>query len=110
MSYYQRHFFFCINQRDNKRCCGEKAIDYCLYAKQKLKEAGLHRAGMYRVSHSGCLGRCEQGPLLVIYPEGIWYSYQTHRDIDEIIEQHVLKGKIVKRLQLPELVLENKSE
>lgn len=71
------------------------------YAKQKLKKLGLNGAGQHRINTSGCLGRCEEGPLLVIYPEGVWYSYKTYNDIDEIIEKHLLNGEIVSRLQLP---------
>lgn len=102
--YYQRHVFFCTNLKTSgKQCCAtgdaEKLRDY---AKQKLKKLGLHGAGLHRVNTSGCLGRCELGPVLVIYPEGAWYSYKTYNDIDEIIEKHLLKGEIVDRLRLTE--------
>lgn len=102
--YYQRHVFFCTNLRTSgKQCCAagdaEKLRDY---AKQKLKKLGIHGTGLNRVNTSGCLGRCEDGPVLVIYPEGVWYSYKTYNDIDEIIENHLLKGEIVDRLRLTE--------
>lgn len=71
------------------------------YAKQQLKKLGLHGTGHNRINTSGCLGRCEEGPLLVIYPEGVWYSYKTYNDIDEIIEKHLQNGQIVSRLLLP---------
>lgn len=71
------------------------------YAKQKLKKLGLHGTGQHRINTSGCLGRCEEGPVLVIYPEGVWYSYKTYNDIDEIIEKHLINGQIVDRLLLP---------
>lgn len=54
-----------------------------------------------RISHSGCLGRCSLGALLVIYPESTWYHYDAKYDIDEIIEQHLIKKQIVHRLLLP---------
>lgn len=102
--FYQRHVFFCTNLRaSGKKCCAiadaEKLRDY---AKQQLKKLGLHGEGQYRINSSGCLGRCEEGPVLVVYPEGVWYSYKTHQDIDEIIEKHVLKGEIVSHLRLPD--------
>lgn len=103
MAYYQKHIFFCTNLREpSKRCCGaNQTVELRDYAKQKLKKMGLHGVGEYRVNNAGCLGRCEDGPVLVIYPEEVWYSYKTHNDIDEIIEQHLLKGQIVSRLLLP---------
>ncbi len=53
-----------------------------------------------RVNNSGCLERCELGPTMVIYPEGVWYRYTQKKDIDEIIQTHILEGKLVKRLFL----------
>jgi (2Fe-2S) ferredoxin len=53
-----------------------------------------------RINASGCLDRCELGPTMVIYPEGVWYGYRTKEDVDEILETHVLKGGRVKRLML----------
>ncbi len=102
MAYFQRHLFFCTNLRKNgKRCCAAgNAEDLRDYAKQKLKKLGLHGPGQFRVNTAGCLDRCEEGPVLVIYPEGAWYRYSTDKDIDEIIEQHVLNGQKVTRLLL----------
>lgn len=72
------------------------------YAKSQMKKRGLHGPGLFRINSSGCLDRCEEGPVLVIYPEGVWYSYKTYNDIDEIIEKHLLKGEIVSHLRLSE--------
>ena len=100
--YYQRHVFFCVNQRDGeRRCCADYAAEDCrTYAKSRLKALERHGQGMLRINQSGCLGRCEQGPVLVVYPEGVWYSYVDPEDVDEIIEQHLVGGKVVKRLQI----------
>lgn len=89
MSVYSKHIFFCTNQKEHgKKCCNEVgAVDLCAYAKQKLIDLGLHGLGKIRVSQSGCLGRCSLGPNLVIYPEGVWYNYQTKEDIDQIIDK-----------------------
>lgn len=54
--------------------------------------------GGVRVNTAGCLDRCALGPVLVIYPEAIWYSYVDREDIDEVIEQHLIQGKVVDRL------------
>ncbi len=100
--HYQRHVFFCVNQRDDgKRCCADYDSAECRdYAKKRMKAAGFHGKGKVRVNQSGCLDRCEEGPVMVVYPEAVWYSYVDHEDIDEIIDQHLLQGKIVERLRI----------
>lgn len=103
MSYYKKHVFICTNKRDNGRqCCADNnAIELCHYAKAKIKALQQQGKGKIRINNAGCLDRCSEGPTLVIYPDNIWYHYQTQADIDEIIEQHVLQGNIVERLLLP---------
>jgi (2Fe-2S) ferredoxin len=98
--YYQKHIFFCTNQRDNgKACCQDHhASELREYAQQKLKDLGLAGVGQFRANKAGCLDRCELGPVLVIYPEGVWYTYETKDDIDEIIKEHLINGHIVQRL------------
>lgn len=105
MSFYQHHLFFCTNQRQNgKQCCAESgAVALREYAKKRLKQLGVHGQGHHRVNTAGCLGRCKVGPVLVVYPEGVWYHYQTQADIDEIIESHILEGRLVERLALNKL-------
>jgi (2Fe-2S) ferredoxin len=103
MPYYQHHIFLCTNQRENnKDCCAKRGAKSLLdYLKTKIKRLTDNQQQKIRVSHSGCLGRCSLGPLLVIYPESTWYHYETQQDIDEIIEQHLVKQQIVHRLLLP---------
>jgi len=102
MSYFQHHVFFCTNQRDDGRKCCEQAGASRLraYAKAKIKSLAKSGKGQIRINTSGCLDRCGLGPVIVVYPEETWYSYQNEVDIDEIIEQHLLNGKIVQRLIL----------
>ncbi len=102
-SYYQRHVFFCLNQRDNgEACCAnrgsEAALEHC---KGRVKREGLAGPGQVRVNRAGCMDRCAGGPVMVVYPEAIWYSYVDRDDIDEIIDQHLKQGKVVERLLLP---------
>ncbi|WP_342220169.1 (2Fe-2S) ferredoxin domain-containing protein [Rickettsiella endosymbiont of Miltochrista miniata] len=103
MSYYQQHIFLCTNLRENnKDCCAKRGANPLFdYLKTKIKLLMENQQQRIRVSHSGCLGRCSLGPLLVIYPEDTWYHYETQHDIDEIIEQHLIKKQIVHRLLLP---------
>jgi (2Fe-2S) ferredoxin len=103
MSYYRRHLFFCTNDRaDGSACCARfNAQAMRDYAKQRTKELGVAgREGCVRVNSAGCLNRCAEGPVLVVYPEAVWYSYVDQTDIDEIIERHVLKGEVVERLKI----------
>ncbi len=105
MSYYRHHVFFCVNQREpGQACCGNHSSKAMRdYAKERIKLLGLAGPGKVRVNTAGCLDRCEQGPVIVIYPEGVWYTYVDKEDVDEIIEQHLRHGRVVKRLQIPTL-------
>lgn len=102
MSFYKHHVFFCVNQREEgETCCAncgaQKLRDY---AKQRLKDLNLHGKGMMRINTAGCLDRCEEGPVLVVYPDETWYTYIDEEDIDEIIEEHLLNGRVVERLKI----------
>lgn len=99
--YYRAHVFCCNNQRPEghpRGCCkakgGEKLRDYM---KARAKELGLTDV---RINTSGCLDRCECGPTMVIYPEGVWYSVASRADIDEILEVHLRGGGRVERMML----------
>ncbi|MDF1677884.1 MAG: (2Fe-2S) ferredoxin domain-containing protein [Legionellaceae bacterium] len=94
--HYERHIFMCINQKaPGKTCCANTGgLPYVTYLQNVLKAQDLSGPGKVRVSQSGCLGRCKLGPCLVIYPEGIWYTYSSTDDLDEIIQTHVLEGKL----------------
>lgn len=103
MSYYKHHIFICLNQRSNgETCCAQydaqAAFDHC---KQRVKAEGLAGPGGVRVNKAGCLDRCAGGPVAVVYPEGTWYSFVDHSDIDEIVESHLKNGQVVQRLLLP---------
>ncbi len=103
-SFYRYHVFFCRNQRQNgEACCEDHAAETMwAYAKQRIKDLGLAGPGGIRINKSGCMGRCEEGPVLVVYPQGVWYSYIDEADIDEIIERHLRQGQVVERLRLPD--------
>ena len=103
MSYYQRHVFFCLNQRDNgEACCADHqaqaAFDHC---KARVKSEKLSGPGQVRVNRAGCLDRCAGGPVLVVYPDATWYTYVDKHDIDEIVDSHLKRGEVVERLLLP---------
>ena len=102
MSYYQHHVFFCTNQRrDGEQCCNQQGAEGVRdYAKQRIKQLGLNGEGRTRINIAGCLDRCSEGPVLVVYPEGIWYTYVDNSDIDEIISEHLQNGRVVERLKI----------
>lgn len=102
-SYYGRHIFFCLNDRTNGEdsCAHHNAqagFDRC---KALVKQAGLSGPGQVRVNKAGCLDRCAAGPVAVVYPEAVWYSFVDESDIDEIVESHLKNGKVVERLVTP---------
>ena len=70
------------------------------YAKNRVKELALNGPGKIRVNKAGCLDRCADGPVMVIYPEGIWYTFIDAEDVEEIIQSHLIQGRPVGRLQL----------
>jgi (2Fe-2S) ferredoxin len=101
-AYYRHHIFFCLNQRENgEACCAQhdakQAFDRC---KMLVKQQGLAGPGGVRVNKAGCLDRCAGGPVAVVYPEGVWYSFVDADDIDEIVDSHLKQGQVVERLLL----------
>ncbi len=101
-SFYQKHVFFCMNKRDDGReCCMDKGAQAAQqHAKKRIKQMDMNGEGKIRINQAGCLDRCELGPVMVIYPEATWYTYVDTSDIDEIIDSHLVNGKVVERLKV----------
>lgn len=99
--FYDAHVFVCMNERpeghERGSCARKGSVKLRNYMKEKAKELGLQRV---RINQAGCLDRCELGPTVVIYPDGIWYKIETAQDVDEILTEHLQKGRRVKRLML----------
>ena len=102
MSYYERHIFFCLNQREGENACAQHGaqagFDHC---KSRVKSEKLAGPGGIRVNKAGCLDRCAGGPVAVVYPDAVWYTYVDEQDIDEIVDSHLKNGRVVERLVLP---------
>ena len=100
MAYYRYHVFFCTNQRDDGRACCQDCGAQAMrdYLKQRSKDLGIAGPGGVRINTAGCMDRCEQGPVIVVYPEAVWYTYVDREDLDEILEQHLCNGRVVERL------------
>ena len=103
MAEFQRHVFVCINERvpgHPRGCCSAKdsvAIREALKARCKLEGLGSR----VRINKSGCLDQCEHGPTIVVYPEAVWYGFVKMKDIEEIVQSHLIGGAPVQRLVLP---------
>jgi (2Fe-2S) ferredoxin len=101
--FYRAHLFVCCNKRAEGHprgsCAARGSEKLREHMKARAKELGLKGI---RVNQAGCLERCEFGPAMVIYPEGVWYRPETVADVDEILTVHVRDGGRVTRLMLTE--------
>ena len=102
MSYYERHIFFCLNQRaaGEDSCAPHHAQEGFEHCKARIKAEKLAGPGGIRVNKAGCLDRCAGGPVAVVYPEAVWYTFVDREDIDEIVDSHLKQGRVVERLLL----------
>jgi len=109
MPNFKHHIFVCGNQRPEghpRGCCDPKAQETLRSAfKKEIKSRGLWAGA--RANRAGCLDQCEHGPCVVIYPEGVWYGSVQLGDVSEILVEHVIGGRIVERLRLPEECINN---
>jgi len=97
---FEKHIFICENERIEghpRGCCSDLGKNQIrMLFKEEISKKKL--SGKIRANKAGCLDFCEQGPTVVIYPEGIWYQIQNpEKDVKEIVKSHLIKGKIVKR-------------
>jgi (2Fe-2S) ferredoxin len=115
MPSFVRHVFVCGNERPAghpRGCCKERGGDALRDAlKAELKKAGAAEAlgGPVRINGAGCLDQCEHGPCLVVYPDNIWYGLVKAEDVPEIVREHIVDGRPVERLRLPDACLNTKT-
>lgn len=98
--YFDAHIFVCTNRRPPGHpmgsCAAEGGEAVRDYFKNRIEALGLN--ARIRVNSAGCLGRCDSAPVLVIYPEGVWYTARTEADVDAIIATHLQGGGRVEAL------------
>lgn len=105
--FFRLHVFCCTNERPENHprgsCAAKGSVKLRNYLKVRAKELGL---GDVRINSAGCLDRCEHGPVMVIYPEGVWYTYASIEDIEAILSEHIQHGRPVERLRIQALGIE----
>lgn len=102
MSYFRKHVFICTNQREaGEQCCHSSGGSAAFaYAKDRIGALKQNGPGAVRINKAGCLGRCDNGPVLVVYPEETWYTFVDNEDLDEIIQEDLLNNRVVERLKI----------
>lgn len=109
MAAFDHHLFICGNVREpgHRRGCCDPTGDESLRSafKKELKRAGL--AGRARANHAGCLDQCEFGPVVAIYPAGVWYGPVAIADVPRIVERTLVRGEILPDLLIPDRCLNN---
>ena len=98
----KKHIFVCTSSRPNGQqkgfCHTKSGVDILSNFREEIEERGL--GGEVFISNTGCFGLCEQGPIVVVYPENVWYGSVTPEDVEEIMDEHIEGGNVVKRLEL----------
>jgi (2Fe-2S) ferredoxin len=107
MPLFDYHIFVCTNSRAETHPRGscDPAKGEALLRAFKSKIAARPFPVVIRVNKAGCLNQCEHGPIVVVYPEAIWYGKVTEADIEEIIQSHIVEGRPVERLRLADSCL-----
>ena len=95
MQFYRSHVLVCAGTG----CTSSGSAVLFDEFEQRLKDAGIENE--VKVVKTGCFGLCAEGPIVVVYPEGAMYCRVTKTDVQEIVEEHLVKGRIVKRLLEP---------
>ena len=108
---FERHVFVCHNVRPEgaprPSCTADGKSDLHTELQQLTKAAGL--GGKVRINKSGCLDQCEHGPMMVVYPEAVWYGNVRREDAAEIVREHLLGGRPVERLRVADACLNTKT-
>lgn len=111
MPVFERHVFVCLNARPagapRCSCTSDGTSDLFIRLQQISREAGL--GAKVRINKAGCLDQCEHGPVVVVYPEAVWYGPVQVADAEEIVREHLVAGRPVERLRIADACLNTKS-
>ena len=101
--FFDAHLFVCTNRRPDghaRGSCAAGGSEHLRdYMKARAKELGIVNI---RVNSAGCLDRCELGPCMVIYPDGVWYRIGSTADVDTVLQAHLIEGGRAEELMLPD--------
>jgi (2Fe-2S) ferredoxin len=107
MAKFEHHVFICTNEREESAsrpsCAKGSSEKLKPVFKDAIKEAGLK--GKVRANELGCLDQCEHGPVVVVYPDAVWYGFVHVGDVEEIVHEHLMHGRPVERLRLADTCL-----
>jgi len=113
---FRHHVFVCTNRKpDDDGCCAARGSE-AVWEKFRAELRARNLLGEIHITSCGSLGTCGHGPNMVVYPDGTWYSGVKVEDVAEIIEQHLIKGKVVERLawldtdELKKTIVENRAK
>jgi (2Fe-2S) ferredoxin len=93
MDVFKKHVFVCVS---GKTCPNEGAAAVCDALRKEISSRGLQK--QVRINKSGCFDQCGNGPLIVVYPDTVWYAHVSPEDCKEIVESHLLGDEPVERL------------
>lgn len=95
-----RHIFLCCDQTNPKCCDKQRSLVAWEFLKTRLKELGLSEQGGVARTKANCLRICRGGPIAVVYPEGTWYGRCTPEALRQIVDEHLVNGRIVEKYLL----------
>ena len=104
LSKVERHIFLCADPAKPRCCAPSVGSESWLYLKRRLDELGLANGpagGRIARSKANCLRVCAEGPIAVVYPDGIWYSGMTPDALEEVIQRHLIGGAPVEKYRIP---------